>query len=125
MKLTAWTTIASLLMYIWVFMNAAKARSTHKIQAPTMDGPLEFLSVMRVQANTVEQLVLFLPLLWICSFFMSDMIAASLGAVWVLGRIVYALGYYQAPNKRTLGFGLSSLASASLLIASIVGLILH
>ena len=123
MKLTAWVTIASLLMYIWIFSKVGKARKMHQIQAPVTYGPVEFLSVLRVQANTVEQLVLFLPLLWLCCMYMSDQIAAILGATWVVGRIIYAVGYYQAPNKRSLGFGIASLAALGLLIGAIYGLI--
>lgn len=125
MKLTAWVTIASLLMYIWTIAKVGKARSAHQINAPVTDGPAEFLSVLRVQANTVEQLVLFLPLLWLCCVFMNDQIAAVLGATWVVGRIIYAVGYYQAPGKRSLGFGISSLAGVGLLIGAITGLIIH
>ena len=125
MKLTAWVTIASLLMYIWVFAKVGKARATYHVAAPSTDGPIEFLTAMRVQSNTVEQLILFLPLLWLCCVFMSDQIAAALGAVWVAGRIIYALGYYSAPEKRGLGFGISSLAGAGLLLAGAYGLIVH
>lgn len=125
MKLTAWTTLASLLMYIWIFAKAGKARDIYNVPAPGTDGPIEFLSAMRVQANTVEQLVLFLPLLWLCGFFMRDAIAAILGSIWVIGRILYALGYYQAPNKRSLGFIISSLAALGLLIGTVTGLILY
>ena len=123
MKMTAWVTIASLLMYIWVFAKVGKARGVHKVAAPSTDGPLEFLVALRVQANTVEQLILFLPLLWLCSYYLSDTIAAALGATWVAGRILYALGYYKAPSKRSMGFGISSLAGLGLLIGAIVGLI--
>lgn len=125
MKLTAWITIASLLMYIWVFAKVGKARSTYGVKAPSTDGPIEFLCAIRVQANTVEQLIIFLPLLWLSCFYMSDMIAAILGVVWVVGRIVYALGYYQAPEKRSLGFGISSAAAIGLLITAIAGLLMH
>ena len=125
MKLTAWVTIASLLMYIWVFIKAGQARGKHKIKAPLCDGPTEFLSAMRVQANTVEQLIIFLPLLWLSAFYEGDVTAAILGAIWVVGRIVYALGYYQAPDKRSAGFAISSVAAIGLLIAAILGLILH
>lgn len=133
MKLTASVTIASLLMYIWVFAKAGNARKIYQVPAPAMDGPAGFLAAMRVQANTVEQLVLFLPALWLCCLFlgaqmgatMGDQIAAGLGALWVVGRVIYALGYYQAPAKRGLGFGISSLATLGLLIGAIAGLILH
>lgn len=125
MKLTAWITIASLLMYIWTFTQVGRARGKHKVAAPATDGPMEFLIAMRVQANTVEQLILFLPLLWLCSMYMSDVIAASLGAIWIVGRIIYALGYYRDPEKRHIGFGIASLAGLGLLIGAIAGLITH
>jgi len=123
MKLTAWVTIASLLMYIWIFAKVGKARGMYHVPAPSTDGPVEFLTALRVQANTVEQLVIFLPLLWLCCIYLSDQIAAILGATWVVGRILYALGYYQAPAKRSLGFGISSLAAGGLLIGAIIGLV--
>ncbi len=125
MKLTACITIASLLMYIWTFINVGKARGHYKINAPSCEGPVEFLSVLRVQANTVEQMVIFLPLLWICSTYMGDQVGAGIGAVWVIGRVIYALGYYKSPGKRTAGFVISSMAALTLLIASIAGVILH
>lgn len=125
MKLTAWTTIASLLMYVWVSINVTKARILYKVAAPYTDGPVEFLSKLRVQINTVEQLILFLPLLWLCCLYMSDLIAAMLGCIWIIGRIIYAPGYYKAPKKRHAGFGVSLFASAALLIGSIIGLILY
>ena len=125
MKLTAWVTIASLLMYVWVFVNVGKARDIHKVDAPSTDGPVEFLVALRVQANTVEQLILFLPLLWLCATYMSDQYAAGFGAIWVVGRVLYALGYYRAANKRSLGFFISSAAAAGLLVCSIIGLLVH
>ena len=125
MKLTAWVTIASLLMYVWVFVNVGKARGKYHVKAPSTEGPVEFLTALRVQTNTVEQIVLFLPLLWLSCLYQSDLVAAILGAFWVAGRIVYALGYYQAPEKRSVGFLISSVASVGLLLCAIVGLIIH
>lgn len=124
MRWTAWTTIAALAMYFWVGYNAGKARVTFKIPAPASDGPVEFLSIQRVHANTLEQIVLFLPALWMCASFLSDRWAALGGAVWVLGRVIYALGYYKDPAKRGLGFGLSMFASAALMLGTIAGLIM-
>ena len=125
MKLTAWVTIAAVLMYVWVFANVGKARSMHKVAPPATDGPVEFLVALRVQANTVEQMIIFVPLLWLSAMYSGDMISAGFGAVWVIGRVVYALGYYQEPKKRSTGFMISSFGSVSLLISAMVGLILH
>ena len=112
-------------MYIWVFAKVGKARVTYKVAAPSTDGPIEFLTALRVQSNTVEQFIIFMPSLWLCCIYMSDQIAAFFGAFWVVGRIIYALGYYLAPAKRSLGFGIAIMANACLLIGAGAGLILH
>jgi glutathione S-transferase len=123
MQWTAWTTLACMIMYVWIFFNVGRARIKYKVLAPSMDGPKEFLSANRVQVNTVEQMILFLPLLWLCATFLSDRVAAAAGAIWVLGRVFYALGYYSAPSKRVTGYAISTVANLTLLIGSIGGLL--
>ena len=125
MQWTAWVTLAALVVYLWMGMNVGKARMKYKVPAPSMDGPVEFLSVERVQANTVEQFIIFLPALWLCAAFFSDRWAAAGGAVWIIGRIVYALGYYQSPDKRSAGFGITIMASFGLMTGAVVGLVMR
>ncbi len=125
LHLTGWVTLAAMVMYIWVSYNVGKARGRFQISAPVCEGPIEFQSVLRVQANTVEQMILFFPALWMCAAFLGDMWGAIGGALWVLGRVIYALGYYQQPKKRSLGFGVSSFATLALMVGTIVGLVLH
>ncbi|MBV8665126.1 MAG: MAPEG family protein [Burkholderiaceae bacterium] len=120
---TAWATLAALMVYAWMLMKVGQARGKFKINAPATDGPVEFQSVLRVQANTVEQMVVFFPALWMCAYFEGDKVAAIGGFVWSIGRIVYALGYYKEPAKRSLGFTITSLASLALMIGTAVGLI--
>lgn len=115
---TAWSTLAVLTMYTWIFFNVGRARGTFNIQAPVMEGPVPFVSVLRVHANTVEQMVLFLPALWLCAVMRSDGVAAIGAVVWIAGRILYALGYYRDPAKRGPGFGISLLATAGLMAAT-------
>lgn len=117
-------TVASLLMYFVVTINVGRARAKYKIMPPQMIGDQNFERVVRVQQNTLEQLILFLPSLWLFSLFVSPLWGASIGATWVLGRILFAWGYYQAAEKRTLGFGISSLTTITLLIGALVGIIL-
>jgi glutathione S-transferase len=125
LHLTAWVTLAAMTMYIWVFANVGNARKKFQISAPVCEGPIEFQSVLRVQANTVEQMILFFPALWMCAAFLGDLWGAAGGALWVVGRVVYALGYYEAPKKRSLGFSISSFATLALMVGTIVGLVLH
>lgn len=125
MRWTAWTTLAALCVYFWISANVSRARGTYKVEAPAIDGPPAFQSVVRVQSNTVEQIVLFLPALWLCAYFFSDRWAALGGLVWIIGRIVYAVGYYKAPARRGLGFGITLFASIALMAGTVLGLLTH
>ncbi len=123
MHATAWITLASLTLYIWIVFMVGRARGKYHISAPQMDGPPEFLYTLRVQANTVEQMVLFLPALWLCASNWGDLPAAAGGAVWVLGRLWYAIAYYRNPAKRGPGFMLSTLATVFLMGGTAWGLL--
>lgn len=125
MKLTAWTTLAILGVYFWTFAVAGMARGKYKVMAPSMDGPVPFQSAQRVQINTLEQLPLVFGPLWLCALYLGDLWAAAGGIVWCLGRILYALGYYRDPAKREFGFVVSMLASAALVVGSVIGLVWH
>lgn len=123
MILTGWVTLVALLVYLWMTINVSRARHRFGIQAPLTDGPQQFLSVLRVQSNTVEQLALFLPALWMCAWFLGDRYAAAGGALWIVGRILYARGYYRDPKDRALGYGLTVIASFALMVGAAVGLL--
>jgi glutathione S-transferase len=120
---TSWATLATLAMYFWLIYKVGKARGKFQVHAPSVDGPPEFLRVLRVQINTVEQLVFFLPALWLCAYWWSDTIAALLGMVWVVGRVMYALAYYQDAAKRSMGFMVSTLAAVTLVLGAAYGLL--
>jgi glutathione S-transferase len=125
MHLTAWATLAALAVYFWTGVNAGRARMTYKVPAPSMDGPPEFQSRMRVQANTLEQLPLLLVPLWLCAVYLGDTWAAGGGLLWCAGRVLYAVGYYRAPSKREAGFVTGMVASALLILGAVVGLVMH
>lgn len=117
-------TALTLLGYQILAINVGRARAKYKVPPPQMTGDPDFERVLRVQQNTLEQLVFFLPLLWLFSFYVSPLWGAGIGAVWLVGRIIYAWGYYQAAEKRTIGFGISSISGLVLFLGSLVGIIL-
>jgi glutathione S-transferase len=88
-------------------------------------GAPEFERAFRVQMNTLEQVVLFLPLLWLATVYpvVSGYLAPGLGLIWIIGRIFYASGYMAAAAKRSSGFLISGVALLGLLILSIVGIV--
>jgi len=120
---TAFVTLLDMAIYFVLTLNVGRARVKYKIQAPATDGSEGFLRVFRVQANTVEQLVFHLPLLWIAAFAMDDMFAASFGAIWAFARILYARGYYQKAKRRHKGFVIGMLANVVLFIGALAGVV--
>lgn len=112
-------TIVALLVYAWMIARIGRMRAKTGIHAPTMTGDPILERHIRVQANTLEWLVIFLPSLWLFAVYWSDLIAAILGAIWIVGRIVYALGYVADPGKREAGFIIQALAAAILLFGAL------
>lgn len=112
-------TIAALLVYVWMVVRVAGARRKCGIEAPAMTGDPILERNVRVQANTLEWLPLFLPSLWLFAIYWSDLAATILGVVWIVGRIVYALGYVADPGKREAGFIIQALATAILLFGAL------
>jgi glutathione S-transferase len=115
-------TIFSLLLLLFVTINVGRARVKYGVKPPEVSGNPDFERVLRVQQNTLEQIILFLPALWIFADFVSPIAASILGAIWIISRILYAWGYYQAAEKRGPGFAISTLATMVLLLGSLVGI---
>ena len=118
-------TVLALVLFFVVTINVGRARVKSGIKPPQMSGDPEFERAVRVQQNTLEQLVLFLPALWIFAIVVSPLYSAGLGAVWLVGRVLYAWGYYQAAEKRGPGFGVSSLAAIVLILGALIGVVLQ
>jgi uncharacterized membrane protein YecN with MAPEG domain len=117
-------TLLALLAYFWMSMGVAGARRKSGIAAPAITADPILERAVRVQANTLEWLPIFLPSLWLFHLFWAEQdpnsyIAASLGLVWIIGRILYARGYVKDPAKRELGFLIQTLASAVLLFGAL------
>jgi len=125
MEILAIVTLLALLEYVVIFVLVGRARARYGIKAPATTGNEIFERYFRVQQNTLEQLVIFLPALWIFGWSLSYAVAAALGLVFIAGRAVYLRGYVAAPEKRSLGFLLTSLANLALLLGGLVGAVLR
>jgi glutathione S-transferase len=115
--------LLALLTYFWMSLQVARARAKCGIQAPAMTGDPVLERTIRAHYNTLEWLPLLLVPMWLFAIYWSDMIAAILGLVWIVGRIVYQLGYVADPKKREAGFLIQALAVAVLLFGSLGRLI--
>ena len=105
---TALVTCLAILFYFLTGMQVAKARASFGIKAPAISGNPDFERVFRVQMNTLEWLPIFLPALWLFAIYIGDAIAATLGLVWIAGRILYMSGYSKAAQKRGPGFAIQA-----------------
>jgi len=123
--LTAIVTVLALLMYYWTGFKVGQMRGKHGIKAPAASGHPEFDRAFRVQMNTLEQMIVFLPLLWLSNayFMLMPYLTGALGLVWIVGRVVYATGYMADPDKRSMGFLISFVAIVGLFLTSIYGIV--
>jgi len=119
-------TMLALLQFFFFLQLVGMARGKYGIKAPAVTGNEVFERYFRVQMNTLEQLIMFLPALWIASIyaFVAYYWIALIGAVYLIGRFIYQRGYVADPAKRSLGFGMSALPLIALLIIDIVGVIM-
>jgi glutathione S-transferase len=130
-SLVALVTLLSLALFFWMGADVARARVRFGVPAPAVTGHPEFERYFRVQANTLEGIVLFLPCLWVFALTidglrasdLGDKIAAALGLVWIIGRVIYMRSYVRDPASRGLGFGVQALASMLLLIGSLIAIV--
>ena len=121
MELVAFVASLALIEYYVITMQCGRARGRLGVAAPATTGNPEFERYLRVQYNTIEQLVIFLPALFGFAAYASPGGAAALGLVFIVGRALYARGYVQDPAKRGPGFGLTLLANTILLLGATLG----
>jgi uncharacterized membrane protein YecN with MAPEG domain len=104
-------------------LQVAGARGKSGIQAPAMTGHPLLERAVRVHYNTLEWLPMFLASMWLFAIYWNDLVAAGLGLVWIVGRLIYAFGYMSDPGKRGTGFLIQSLATGVLLFGALGRLI--
>jgi len=113
----------ALLQFVYFTLKVGAARGKYQVAAPAVGGHEIFERYFRVQMNTLEQLVVFVPAILLFGRHISATWGAALGVVYLLGRFLYLRGYVADPKKRGLGFGLSFLPTMILLLGGLGGAI--
>ena len=111
----------ALVQFLAFALAVAGARGRYKIAAPAVTGNEVFERYLRVQMNTLEQLVVFIPSITLFGQYWSPYVAAGLGVIYLIGRLVYFFAYVKDPKTRELGFLLSVGPTAILLLGAILG----
>jgi glutathione S-transferase len=123
MLYTAAVTILTVLLFFYMALTVGRMRAKHGIKAPSITGHEEFERALRVQMNTVEGAIAFLPALWIAAIWFGGWIPPVAGFVWFIGRVIYMLGYMAAPEKRSTGFTIQALALIVLIFLAVWGVV--
>lgn len=113
--------MAALLEYMVFGVLVGRARGRHGLKAPAMVGHPVVERWLRVHGNTLEQLIVFIPSLWGAARYWQPEYVAAIGAVFIIGRALYAVGYVKDPGKRELGFLIGIVPVAVLLLGTVVG----
>jgi uncharacterized MAPEG superfamily protein len=113
--------VLALVQFIAFGMLVGAARGKYGVHAPATTGHPMFDRLYRVQMNTLELLVAFVPALYLAARYWSADWVAAAGAVYLVGRLVYLRAYTQDPARRALGFALSVFPVLGLLGATLVG----
>jgi hypothetical protein len=115
--------ILAVVQLIHFAILVGRARVQYAVKAPAVTGHEMFERAYRVQMNTIELIVAFLPALYIAARYWPEAVVAGIGAVYVIGRFVYWRSYMTAPSTRSTGFGLSVLPVLALLLAGLAGFV--
>jgi len=113
----------ALAQFLFFCFAVGKARGTYKVAAPATTGNEMFERYFRVQMNTLELLVIFVPSIVLCGQYFGSYLATALGVIYLIGRMIYFTSYVKDPKSRSMGYGLSALPVMVLLVGAIVGAI--
>lgn len=125
MEATAIVTVLALLQFILFGVQVGSLRGKHGVKAPAITGNPEFERMFRVQQNTLEQLAVFVPALWLYAYFVNPLWGAGIGLIYIIGRFIYRAAYLKDPAGRSAGFTISFLPIAVLLVWSLIAAILE
>lgn len=121
MEAVAIVTALAVMQLFWFSYLVGKERVKHGVHAPAMSGHPDFERASRVHQNTAEQLIILLPGLWLFAYYIQPLIAAGLGAVFIVGRMIYRSSYLADPGKRSAGFGIGAVPMAVLVVGGLIG----
>lgn len=113
--------VLAIIQFMIFGILVGKAREKYGVKAPAISGNELFERAFRVQMNTLEQLVCFLPALFLAATYWPQPYVAATGVVYLVGRELYRRAYVADPAKRGTGFMLTVIPTFLLLIASLVG----
>ena len=124
MELIAIVTALALLQTFVFAFQVGQARVKHSVNAPATSGNDEFDRAFRIHQNTIEQMIIFVPSLWMFGYYVDAKIGAGVGLVFVIARLVYRSAYRGNPKSRGTGFSIGALSMMILLVGGLIGAVM-
>ena len=124
MEYTAAIILLSLVQYLFFTLRVGAARPKYGVDAPHTSGNEIWERLFRVQQNTLEQLIVFIPAMALFGMYVSARWVLLPGVLYLVGRQLYAWEYVKNPKSRGPGMGLTLLANAALVIGALIALVL-
>lgn len=121
--LTGLVTLFAILISIGTAILVARVRTVTRVLPPAMSGDPRVERALRVQGNTVEGFIVFLPALWLAALYFQGWVPPVIGLIWCLGRIAYAVGYMADASRRHIGFAICIFSVLILVILAGIGIV--
>jgi uncharacterized membrane protein YecN with MAPEG domain len=125
MEATVIVTFLALAQYSLFGIQVGALRGKLNVPAPQETGPEQFERMNRVHLNTAEQLIIFIPALWMHAYYANPLYGAIIGMFYIVGRFIYRSAYLKDPKTRDIGFAMTFISSAVLAIWALVAAILQ
>ena len=124
MEAVAIVTILALGQFVLFSIQVGSMRGKHGVKAPATTGHPEFERMFRVQQNSMEQLVAFIPALWMFGYLVNPLWGAGIGIVFIIGRFIYRASYVKDPASRSMGFTITFIPTAVMLIWGLIAAVM-
>ena len=115
--------LLALLQYVWFTARVGLARGKYNVNAPACDGDENWNRLFRVQQNTMEQLIVFIPATYAFAYYLSELWVLIPGLAFMIGRFLYSAEYQKDPKTRTPGMAITLLSNVVLVLGSLFGLV--
>lgn len=121
MELIAIVTMLAVAQYFYFGGKVGAGRGKYGISAPATTGHETFERLYRVHYHTLEQLMSFIPALWVFGFYVSELYGAIIGLVYLVGRALFSIGYVKEPKSRAIGAIMSGIPCLILIVGGFIG----
>ncbi len=125
MDIIALLIILAVLQFMAFSFLVGPARVKYEVKAPATTGNEDWQRRFRVHQNTMEQLVAFVPAIYLCAVYANQTVAIVCGVIYLIGRCIYAYTYIKDPKTRALGMILSFFPTLAMVLAALGGVLMN